>query len=85
MSDLIRELKVNLIETLNFEDLQPEDIDADGPLVGGALELDSIDILELVIMVEKEYDIKIDTQELGARVFASLTSLAAYIEEQKGK
>lgn len=85
MSDLIRELKVNLIETLNFEDLQPEDIDADGPLVGGALELDSIDILELVIMVEKEYGIKIDTQELGARVFASLTSLAAYIEEQKEK
>lgn len=83
MPELISELKEKLIATLNFEDLQPADIDADAPLVGGALDLDSIDILELVIMVEKDYGIRIDTQELGAKVFASLSTLAAYIQEQR--
>ena len=85
MPELIQELKLKLIETLNFEDIRPEDINSSEPLVGGTLELDSIDILELVIMVEKDYGIKINTQELGAQVFASLEALADYIRAQRAQ
>jgi acyl carrier protein len=49
--------------------------------VGGELGLDSIDVLELVIMIEKDYSVKIDNRELGAKVFANLRALAGYIQE----
>jgi len=79
MESLIHELKVKIIELLNLPDLTPEDMDADGQLVGSDLGIDSIDVLEMVIMVEKDYGIKIDSRELGIKVFASLRSLAEYI------
>ena len=82
MEKLLQELKQKIVETLNLPDVSPEDIDPGGPLAGGPLGIDSIDILELVMMIEKDYAVKIDSKELGARVFASLESLAGYIHEK---
>ena len=82
MQKLLEELKVKIIETLNFEDITPDNIDEEDQLVGGELGIDSIDILELVMMIEKDYSVKIDNQELGAKVFANLKTLAGYIYEK---
>jgi acyl carrier protein len=81
MEELIRELKVKIIALLNLPDLAPEDMDTDGQLVGSELGIDSIDVLEMVIMIEKDYGIKIDNREIGVKVFATLRTLAEYIHE----
>jgi acyl carrier protein len=78
---LIDELKIKIIDVLNLIDVTPDDIDADGQLVGGDLGIDSIDVLEMVMMIEKDYSVKIDSRELGAKVFASLRTMAQYISE----
>jgi acyl carrier protein len=81
MEQLINELKVRMVDILDLAGAPPTTMDVDGPLVGGTLGLDSIDVLEMVIMIEKDYGVRIDNRELGERVFASLTTLAAYIYE----
>ncbi len=81
MEKLIRELKVKIIDLLHLPDLTPDDMDADAQLVGPDLGIDSIDVLEMVIMIEKDYGIKIDNRELGVKVFATLRTLAEYIHE----
>jgi len=81
MEKLLEEMKVKIIETLNLIDISPEDIKPDEPLVGGELGIDSIDILELVMMIEKDYSIKIDNKELGAKIFYSLRTLTAHIHK----
>ena len=82
MTKLIDELRVKIIHTLNLEDIVPDDIGEDNQLIGGELGLDSIDVLELVMMIEKDYSVRIDNKELGAKVFASLRTLAEYIQEK---
>jgi len=79
MEQLIEQLKKKIIGILDLANLPSAHLEADGPLVGGSLGLDSIDVLEMVIMVEKEYGLRIDNRELGEKVFASLRSLAEYI------
>lgn len=79
MDKLIEELKVKLIALLNLADVTPDQFDANARLVGGDLGIDSIDVLEMVVMVEKDYGIIINSQEVGEQVFASLNSLAAHI------
>ena len=81
MEKLIKELQVKIVDLLNLVDVQPEDIKVDNQLVGGDLGLDSIDVLEMVIMIEKDYGVKIDNRELGVKVFASLGTLAEYIHK----
>lgn len=81
MQQLIEELKVKLIDILNLQDVKPEDFDENAQLVGGELGIDSIDVLEMVVMVEKDYGIIINNQEVGEKVFSSLADLAAYIKE----
>lgn len=81
MEELINELKVRIVDILDLAGASPATMDVDGPLVGGSLGLDSIDVLEMVIMIEKEYGVRIDNRELGEKVFASLSTLAAYIHE----
>ena len=76
---LVSELKVKIIKTLGLMDVTPEDIKDDAPLVGGDTGIDSIDVLELVMMIEKDYGVKIDSKELGTKVFASVRSLATHI------
>ena len=82
MEQLINELKVKIIETINLEDVTPDDIHEGDQLIGGELGIDSIDVLELVMMIEKDYSVKIDNKELGVRVFSSLKALAGYIFEK---
>lgn len=83
MDSLILELKEKIIVTLNLIDVTPDDIDVGAQLIGGDLGLDSIDVLELVMMLEKDYGVEIDSKELGVKVFASVCALAAYIYEHR--
>lgn len=80
MQERIDELRQKIVQALNLQDITPDDIDPDEQLVGGPLGIDSIDVLEMVMMVEKDYGLTIDNRELGARVFASVRALAAFIE-----
>ena len=82
---LIGELKVKIIQTLGLMDIGPEDIKDDSPLVGGDIGIDSIDVLELVMMIEKDYGVKIESKELGVKVFASVRALATYIYNNQRK
>lgn len=84
MDKLLAELKGKIVETLDLVDVTPENIDADARLVGGDLEIDSIDVLELVIMVEEDYGVPIDNKELGEKVFRTIRTLAEHIMEQGG-
>lgn len=83
MKNFITELKEKIIETLYLEDVQKDDIDPDAPLVGGDLGIDSIDVLELVMMIENDYAVIIDNKELGEKVFSSLRALAEYIQTNR--
>lgn len=83
MTEIIEELKVKIVDTLYLEDIAPGDIDEKAPLVGGDLGIDSIDILELVMMLEQDYGIAIENKEVGEKVFASIESLAAYVRENR--
>ena len=85
MNTLIEELKINIIEALQLEDIKPEDISEDEPLVGGNLGIDSVDILELVMMIEENYTLLIDNKDLGTKVFASVRALADFIQENMQK
>ena len=85
IEDLIDELKVKIIKTLGLMDVTPEDIEADAPLVGGDTGIDSIDVLELVMMIEKQYGVKIENKALGAKAFASVRTLATHISENRLK
>jgi acyl carrier protein len=86
LDEMIAEMKSKIISTLGLMDVKPEDIQDDAPLVGGDAGIDSIDVLELVMMIEKDYGIKIENKELGAKVFASVRALATFIlEKQKEK
>ncbi len=81
MEKLIKELQVKIVDVLNLIDVQPDDIKVDNQLVGGDLGIDSIDVLEMVIMIEKDYGVKIDNRELGVKVFSTLGTLAEYIHK----
>ena len=79
MEELIAQLKVQIIEQLNMEDVEPDDIDPEEPLFGNGLGLDSIDALELIVLLEKEYGIKIENPKDGQKIFYSLNSMAEFI------
>jgi len=83
MKNLIEELKTEIIETLGLSDLSPADIDENAQLIGGDFGIDSIDTLELIIMIEKKYGVKVPTPQIGKEVFASVASMAKYITENK--
>jgi len=85
IEEMISELKVKIIETLGLIDVKPEDIGDDARLVGGDLGIDSIDVLELVMMIEKDYGVKIESKELGVKVFASVRALAIHISNNQKK
>ena len=79
MENLIDKLKSQIIEVLNLEDLTPADIDAEAPLFGEGLGLDSIDALELIVLLEREYGIKLSNPAEGKEIFKSVKSIANYI------
>ena len=78
--EIIEKLKVQIIETLNLEDMEPSDIGASDPLFGDdGIGLDSIDALELIVLMNKEYNIQIADPEEGKTVFTSVQTMADYI------
>ena len=83
MEELIEQLKVQIIHQLNLEDIEPDDIDPQEPLFGNGLGLDSIDALELIVLLEKEYGIKIENPKDGQKIFFSVQSMAEFITEHK--
>lgn len=85
MKELVAELKEKIIESLNLEELTPDDIDADAPLFGSGLGLDSIDALELIVMLEKSYGIKLQDASKGKEIFKSVNVIAKYVAENRKK
>ena len=85
MDALINELKTRIIEALKLADLKPEDIHADAPLFGEGLGLDSIDALELMLLLEKNYGIKLKNPAEGKEVFKSVRTMAEYIQANQAK
>jgi Acyl carrier protein len=83
MEPLIDRLKGHIIKALKLSDVSPEDIDIDSPLIGGPLGIDSIDTLELLVLLEKEYGVTVPDVNTGRKVFASVRSLAAYVEKNR--
>jgi len=81
LKNLTDELKQKIVQTLNLEDIEPEEIGETDLLVGGELGLDSIDLLELVMMIEKDYGVKIDSEDTAKKVFVNLEILAGYISK----
>ncbi len=86
MENLIDELKLKVIDALNLEGMTPEDISDDAPLFGDdGLGLDSIDVLELIVLLEKNYGIKITNPKEGKAVFRSIAVMADYVKEHRTK
>lgn len=83
MEQLILELKEHLIEELNLEEITPEDIDADAALFGDGLGLDSIDALEIILILEKYYGVKLSNSQESRHIFYSVRTLAEYIEANR--
>ena len=83
MEELILKLKQEIIEVLNLEDIKPEDIDNDAPLFGEGLGLDSIDALELIVLIEKNYGIKLQDPAKGKEIFKSINVMADYIQKNR--
>jgi acyl carrier protein len=83
MEALIQKIKEQVIEVLNLEEITPQDIDTDAPLFGDGLGLDSIDALELIVLLEKQYGIKIEDPKDGKKIFFSIRTIAEYIESHK--
>ena len=77
------ELKLLIIETLRLEDVKPDSIKDEDPLFGEGLGLDSIDALELVVAIEKNYGVLIEDEEVGMEAFASIDALADFVIDKK--
>ncbi len=85
MENFKEELKQQIIKALNLEDLTPADIDDDAPLFGDGLGLDSIDALELIVLLDKNYGIKLASPSDGKEVFKSISIMADYISKNRTK
>ena len=85
MNELINQLKSEIIEVLNLEDVKPEDIDNNAPLFGDGLGLDSIDALELIVLMEKNYGIKLSDPKEGREIFKTITTMAEYVSQHRTK
>jgi acyl carrier protein len=85
IEDLILKLKKEIINELNLENITPEDMDAEAPLFRKGLGLDSIDALELVVLLEENYGIKIHASKEGPKIFYSIKTVAEYILDHQKK
>jgi acyl carrier protein len=85
MDELIYTLKKQIIEALNLEDMTPKDIDENAALFGEGLGLDSIDALELIVMMEKNYGIKLKDPAQGKEIFKSVAVMADFISKNRTK
>lgn len=86
MEELIQQLKRQIIEALNLEEMSPADIDTEAPLFGeDGLGLDSIDALEMIVLLEKNYGIRLSNPADGKTIFTSVASIADYVSKNRKK
>ncbi len=85
MNELKQELKKKIIEQLNLEDVTIEEIADNDPLFGEGLGLDSIDALELIVMLDKDYGIKLADPKEGKKIFESIETMVGYIAEHRSR
>jgi len=85
MEELILELKNEIINVLNLEGVKPEDIATDDELFGGGLGLVSIDALELIVLLEKNYGIKLKDPAQGKEIFRSVRTMAEFVQANRTK
>ena len=85
MEELILELKNEIINVLTLEGVKPEDIATDDELFGGGLGLDSIDALELIVLLEKNYGIKLKDPAQGKEIFRSVRTMAEFVQANRTK
>jgi len=81
IEELILQLKAQIIECLNIDGMDPQELDADMPLFGEITGLDSIDALELVLMLDKKYGIKITDSKKARKITVNIRTIAQYIQE----
>ena len=84
MEELIYTLKQQIIEALNLEEMAPEDINDDA-LLFGDVGLDSIDVLELIVLLEKQYGIELESPAEAKKIFASVRTMAEYVMQNRKK
>ena len=85
MENLIEEIKESIIRQLNLEDITQDDITPDEALFGDGLGLDSIDALELIVMLEKQYGIRLASTAEAKEIFKSVAAIADYVEKHRKK
>lgn len=85
MDELIYTLKEQIIDALNLEEMTPDEIENDAPLFGDGLGLDSIDALELIVLLEKHYGIKLANPAEGKTVFTSVRAIAEFVSKNRTK
>jgi len=85
MEELINDLKCQILDALCLEEMKPEDIDSDAPLFGDGLGLDSIDALELIVVLDKYYGIKLSSPSEGKQIFTSVRAIAEYVAAHRTK
>lgn len=85
MENLINSLKEQIIDALNLEDITIEDIDNEAPLFGDGLCLDSIDALELIVILEKFYGIKLSNPAEAKGIFTNINTIAEYVSKNRTK
>ena len=83
MNELMADLKKQIIEALNLKHLKPEDIGDDQPLFVEGLGLDSIDALELIVLLQQQYNIKLTNPQDGSKIFKSVKSIAEFIQQHQ--
>ncbi len=85
MEELIKELKEEIIAALNLEEMSVDDIDENEDLFGDGLGLDSIDALELIVLLEKKYGIKLANPSEGKAIFKNVSTIADYVSRNRKK
>lgn len=85
MEKLIFELKEKIIDALNLEEMTPDDIDAEEPLFGEGLGLDSIDALELIVLLERNYGVKLANPAEGKAIFKNIRTIAEFVSTHRTK
>jgi len=85
MKQLLQELKKKIVEELQLKDVTPNELVDDIPFFDGGLGLDSVDLLILVALVDRDYGVEIFSRELGEKVFITLSTLAEYIAKNRKK
>ena len=82
---IVKELKEEIIEALNLEEVSPEDIDSAAPLFREGLGLDSIDALEIILILDKKYGIKLADPQKSKEIFYSVDTLADFVAANRKK